>query len=295
MIDEITKAIEASVEEKESTQTTEAEEKQTTEERETTNQTTETEDATNQTTETEDATNQTIETEDATEEKHKKSRFQERIDNLTREKYRLKAELEALKQKLEKQEPDLPPQPDPKNYTFDSSKPGDYERALAQYNQDLGKWQAQVDLIKQEYQNREAKRIKEEQQGYMSRIMNQKSIYGDPNDAFETLKNLPLTQELHSALRDSDHPEDLFCFLGSHPDIASQILDMPSYKQIRTLAEIDIKLQEAKKKKQFTQSKPKPQSAPKTEGAVSSEKSLEEMSQEEYEKTMQKLRRKRYG
>lgn len=237
--------------------------------------------------------------EDETEEKKeppkkpKKNRFQERIDQKTREAYELRQRLEELETKLESVPPELPPKPDPNKYTFDKNVQGDRERAIAQFNQDVGKWEAACESIKTEHENKGAQRIQSEQQRYFSKMAAEKSVYGDYGTAVQTLGSFKMTPELHEALAHDDNNTDLFCFLGNPKNraVANEVFGLKGYSQARKLAEISFKLQAAK-----TRQRAKPSSAKAPVGKPKGGKGgaggidFEKMSDADYRKMMGKAK-----
>lgn len=227
--------------------------------------------------------------------KPKKNRFQERIDQKTRENHELRQKLEEYEAKLESIPPELPPKPDPSKYTYDKTIKGDYERAVAQYNQDIGKWEKTCESITAEHANKGKARIQREQQQYFSKIASEKSIYGDYNTAVRSLGSYQMTPELHEALLHDENNTDLFCFLGNPKNnkFAEQVFGLKGYAQARKLAELSFKLQAAKARQQAkkgTDSLPvgKPKGGKGGGGGIDFDK----MSDADYRKVMGKAKAK---
>jgi len=227
--------------------------------------------------------------------KPKRNKFQERIDQKTREVYELRQKLAEYEAKVESAPPELPAEPDPNKYTFDKNIQGDRERAIAQYNQDVGKWQAECERINAEHENRGVKRIQTEQQKYFSKMANEKSIYGDYTTAVQTLGSYKMTPELHEALLHDDNNTDLFCFLGNPKNqvAANEVFSLKGYQQARKLAEISFKLQAAKARQKAKPSSAKaPVGKPKGGKAGAGGIDFEKMSDADYRKIMGKAKAK---
>jgi hypothetical protein len=211
----------------------------------------------------------------------KPDRVQKRIDELTREKYQLRRELDEVKKQIELKEPDLPPKPDPKDYTFEPKNPESLKEAQRKFDFDTGKWQAKVDGIKENLEQRDAKRIELERSEYQSRIKTEKVKYPDFESAVNSISHIPMTPELHDALHIEDDATDLLYFLGKHPAIAEDVLSLPSHRQSRKLAEISIKLKLAQERKKVVVSKA-PSPPAKVSGGGGGKKDPSKMSAQEY-------------
>ncbi len=227
--------------------------------------------------------------------KPKRNKFQERIDEKTREVYELRQKLETIQAELESKPPELPPKPDPSKYTFDKTVKGDFERAQAQYHQDVGKWEAKCESITTAHEKRGEQRIQAEQQKYFSKMSAEKSIFGDYDTAVRSLSSYAMTPELHEALATDDNNTDLFCFLGNPKNhtIAEKAMTLKGYAQSRYLAEISFKLQAAKTRQQAKPSNSKsPVGKPKGGKGGGGALDIEKMSDSEYRKLMGKAKAK---
>lgn len=227
--------------------------------------------------------------------KPKKNRAQERINQKTREIYELRRLNEELQAKIESKPPEFPEKPDPTKYTFDKNIKGDYERAVAKFNQDVGKWEASCEAIKLDHENAGTRRIQGEQQRYFSKMAADKSIYGDYNTSVKTLGNYPVTPELHQALLHDENNTDLFCFLGNPKNhaIAEDVFSLKGYVQSRKLAEISFKLQAAKTRQQAKPgNKSVPVSKPKGGRSGAGGVDFEKMSDAQYREVMGKAKAK---
>lgn len=228
--------------------------------------------------------------------KPKKNRYWERINNITRERNEARDRLAELEEQINSKPPELPPEPNPADYRFDKNKQGDYERASAQYHQDVGKWQAEVERIKDAHENRSTHKVDQEKATYHEKMANDTSVYGDYATANRTLANVPLSAEIHDALVHDEHNTDLFCFLGNPKN--SKYLDMvqsaKGYRQAKLLTEISFKLQYHKNNaKRKTSKNPPPTGKPKGGKSVGgSGKNLDKSSFEDYSKAMSKAQRK---
>jgi hypothetical protein len=223
--------------------------------------------------------------------KKPKSRYQKRteelqksIDELTRERYALRAENNSLKEQHDSKPPELPPKPDPEKYTYTTGNQEEEAEAVARYNQDLGKWNAECELIKKNHANRHNIRIQEEMGQYFRKMESEKSEYGDYNKAYRNISdNKFMNAEFHNALKDSPNSTDLFCFLGNRPDIARSVFELKGFALSRKLAEISVKLELAKSRQKTKSSKaPKPPAKVKGHGGkakvLSDNSSFEEIS-----------------
>lgn len=223
------------------------------------------------------------------------AQIQENIKNLTTEKYRLMQENEQLRLEQESRPPEFPPKPDPNKYTFDKNVQGDRERAIAQFNQDVGKWEAACESIKTAHENKGAQRIQSEQQRYFSKMAAEKSVYGDYGTAVQTLGSFKMTPELHEALAHDDNNTDLFCFLGNPKNraVANEVFGLKGYSQARKLAEISVKLQAAKSRQQAKPSSAKtPVGKPKGGKGGAGGIDFDKMSDADYRKLMGKAKAK---
>ena len=205
--------------------------------------------------------------------KKKTDKVQKRFDELTREKYRLRKENEELRRRIESKEPEIPKQPDPKE--FKSQR--DYDFAM-------GQWQAKVEGIKNESAQREQTRVQNEAQQYQAKIQSNKSKYEDFDRALQNIAHIDITPELHDALYHSDDATQLLYFLGKNPSIAEDVLSMPSHQQSRKLAEISVKLKAASKKKKVVSDAPKPPAKVKKGSGTKPSKRWDQMTPEEWAK-----------
>jgi hypothetical protein len=207
----------------------------------------------------------------------KENKVQKRFDEMTRERYQLRKENEELRRRLESREPEIPEQPDPKKF----KNQRDYDFAM-------GQWQAKVEVIKHESEQREQTRIQNETQQYQAKIQSEKSKYEDFDRALQNIAHIDITPELHDALYHSDNATQLLYFLGKNPSIAEDVLSMSSHKQSRKLAEISIKLKNAGKKKKVVSDAPKPPAKVKKGSGTSPAKNIDNMSFEEHCQLMRK-------
>lgn len=216
--------------------------------------------------------------------KQKGDRVQKRFDEMTRDKYRLQRENEELRRQLDSREPDLPTKPDPHNYAFDPNIKGSYEMAKAKFERDMGKWEAKVEGIKEEHSNRTLRKVEAEQTRYYSKMANQKSVFGNFDSSKRVLHDI-LTPEMHDALIHESNATDLFCFFGSHPQIAEEVFSMSGYQQSREIARIAMKLRNAVegKKPKTTKAPEPPAKAPKGGGGTP-KKDPSKMTPEEWAK-----------
>lgn len=230
--------------------------------------------------------------------KEKPSRLVSRIDELTREKYELRRELERYKKSEIEKEPELPPKPDPRDYKFDPEKPETKIEAQRLLDRDTGKWEAEVERIKGELERKKEDAKKAEEDRVASetftrnnRIAEDSKRYKDYDPNLSKIAHLKMTEELHDALLEIPNPAGVMRFFNRNPIIAEKVLSLPSLKQSRQIALISYKLDAAEKKSPNVSGAPNPgKKLP--SGGSGGGKDPSKMSAEEYSIYKAKLREK---
>lgn len=209
---------------------------------------------------------------DPAKEKPKPKRGDKRIDQLLHERSKLRRENEELRSQIKTKGPELPMQPDPKDY-----------KDQREYDFAMGGWQKEVESAKAESGKQKERQIAQEADRYQARIRTEKVKYSDFDTVVSDISDIPITPELHDALGE-EGSVDLLYFLGRNPAIAENVLSLKSHSQSRKLAEISMKVKSAAgKKKKVVSSAPKPP-AKVGGGGASAKKDPGKMSPEEWAK-----------
>jgi len=194
------------------------------------------------------------ETVDEPEDKPKKSRFQERIDKLTADKYNAEREARALRERIERLEQRERPEVDPEDY--DS-----IERARLR------------DVLDEERQyevRSEAERAVHQAQQVRTELFHAKveaarDRIPDLDNSLRSFAQLPVTPESAEIIADSPKAAEIAHYLGVHPEIAHDIAAMSPVNQGRALAQIESRVTLTAKKASTAPpppSKLKPAAAP---------------------------------
>jgi hypothetical protein len=202
---------------------------------------------------------------DDTAEKPKKTGFQKRIDELTREKYEAQAQAKFFAEQLKSKETSQPATPAnaapavaPKADDFDT-----YEEFIDA----LSDWKVDQKLAAREAatQAKAADNSKAEAQRVQATSMQARIAEGrDKYDDFDHValnQAIPITQDMALAVADSEVGADLAYYLGSHLDEAARISQMTPSAQYRAIGKLEAKLesrpvQTAEKSKAPTPIKP---------------------------------------
>lgn len=220
--------------------------------------------------------------------KPKKNRLQDRINQLTRDKYELRQKLAEIQAEEESEEPELPQAPAAPNPRHFSTQEA-YNKAVRDYDFAMGQHQAQIRQINSQREQADVNRIETEKQTYQQKIAADKGKYKDFDVVIQSMAHVPLSEQLHNTLVMIDNPADLVYFLGKNPAIADGVLSLKGHAQTVKLAEISVKIKNASKPKNLVSEAPKP--AGKVSGGGSS-KNFDNLSFEEHCRTMDKLERK---
>jgi hypothetical protein len=208
----------------------------------------------------------TPQTEQAPQQARKKAKLQDRIDELTREKYQekgradhLQTEIEALKAQLEalktgKPEaaetpasekpaaaPDASGKPTPPGAIPDQAEFDDYQEyrkalndwqtANAKYQEDLAEYtrqQAVLDFQKAEAEKAAKAENERRQQAFATKMDEGRQKHAD-FDAVAFSEKVSVTPATLDAIAECDDPQEILYYLGSHPDEAQEIVEATAY------------------------------------------------------------------
>lgn len=229
-----------------------------------------------------DAEGDELENEDTPPDKDKKkpSRFQKKINNLTRKNYALERENADLKAKLEKPSSSS-------TETTDKKKPvpDDFDSYEA-YQEALMDWkleQKEIRATKKQAEDKEINDQKEAEKVFYDRL----EEYGDKHEDFFDLtinnKDLKITPDMLQAVMDSEHAPDILHHLGKNPDEAARIAKLSPVAVIREIGRIEanfLKKGDTPPPAKKTTNAPEPITP--IGGNKKGEKKPEDMSNEEY-------------
>ena len=176
----------------------------------------------------------------------KKNKVQERIDELTREKYEWKAKAEALERygpqgrgdevKTEPAKtPDLAPTPEPSEDQFDTY--ADYTKALVQFE---ARKLVAADRAHQEAQHK--------QTAYQEWVGKGKTKYQDFSEVAES-QAIPYTQAMADAIVGTDTGLDIAYYLGKNPGEATRIAGLSPIQAAKEIGKLEVKLSQPSGKK----------------------------------------------
>lgn len=232
----------------------------------------------------------------------KENRADRRFAVLLQERYQERKELAELREKLsrfEKDGPEPPKKPDPKDFEYDPKDPESvklaqrkFDHAMGQYEKELEHHKEKVEAEKEEKEGIEKRRIENERAIFASKIEEGKKLYPDFDEAFSSIKDsFPITEALHYALFDSQDPAGILRHLGKNPELAGRIFDLPTTRQAIYLAKIDLNLKYAKDRKvKAASSAPAP--AAKVAGSAGAKKDPKNMTAQEWADHMAKQDKK---
>lgn len=147
---------------------------------------------------------------------YKSKGVQARIDELTREKYNLKRELEAANAKLTAP----PPQERPKPISpLDFTDTEEFEKASIKREDDLERWKDSKKLA-QEYAVKQQAALEEKQNKFLVDAERVASKYPDFIDAINKMTTTP---ELSDAVLSSDYAPEIGYYLAKNPMIAKKL------------------------------------------------------------------------
>ena len=162
------------------------------------------------------------------EEKPKKSRFQERIDKLTADKYAAEREARQLRERIERLEQRERPQVDPDDY--DAVENERIRRAFEEtektrYSEDANYAAQQAQQARQEL--------------FQAKLEAARERIPDLEDAIRSFAQLPVTADSAEIIADSPKAAEIAHYLGTNPDLTRQIASMSPANQGRAIAQIE--------------------------------------------------------
>jgi hypothetical protein len=183
--------------------------------------------------------------------RQQKSAVQKRIDKLTREKYEMEAQAKFYAEQLRKVEEakaQQPKQEEPQKSSDAAPKVDDYDsyeayiEALTEYKTEQ-RFAQQAERMSQEQQRQKAEAAQRQQaQTVQQRITEGRAKYDD-FDEIALSGSVPITQEMATAIGESELGADIAYYLGNHPDEAVKIATMSPTAQFRALGRLETKLE----------------------------------------------------
>ena len=212
-------------------------------------------------------------------------KVQKRIDKLTREKYQLRGELEALRRDREESRK---PAPVPQERTTQAGEPRleqfdnleDYVSAKAEWVADSKLNKAFSEREQKQTQQSEEKRQRSLAEGWQKRLDAARSTLEDLDDVIESA-DVPLTQAMAESIMESDQGPAVAYYLARNPAEAEKLAGMTPSAVARAIGRIEAKLESEASNKQKS-SAPKPADPVGSRAAAS--KDPGRMSDEEYAK-----------
>jgi len=169
--------------------------------------------------------------------KPKKSRFQERIDRLTAEKYTAERERERLQREVDRlsKGDDAPVDPDDwealeKRRVRDALRD---ERRL--------ETEARLQEVSQESMQQQVELFHEKVEAASARIP-------DLKEALGVFQDLPVTTDSATIIAESDHAAEIAYYMGKNPKVAFDIAKMSPVQQGRAIAQIEHRVKAPVKK-----------------------------------------------
>jgi hypothetical protein len=229
----------------------------------------------------------------------KQNRADKRVEQLLKERYQLRKELEEARSRIKPDEPQPPKKPDAADFKFDPKDPESkadaqrrFDYAMGKYESDLKAHNEKVESRKAESEEKEQRRIDGEKSEYAARIEVGKKEYPDYDECFKNIADsFEMTEALHNTLLESKDPAGLLRFLGKNPLVAEKVLSMGNVRQAIKLAEIDVKLQYAKKAN-VKKASDAPAPPAKVAGSSGGKKDPAKMNAQEYHEYKNKQREK---
>lgn len=162
------------------------------------------------------------------EEKPRKSRFQERIDKLTADKYAAEREARQLRERIERLEGRERPEVDPEDYDAvedDRLRRVFEESEKQRYNEDALEAQRRSQAARQEL--------------FRAKLEAARDRIPDLEQSVQRFAQLPVTPDSAEIIADSPKAAEIAHYLGNHPDIAHEIAGMSPVNQGRAIAQIE--------------------------------------------------------
>lgn len=184
----------------------------------------------------------------------KRSRVQERIDELTRDKYTLLQDRDYWRQQaLETQQPKEPEPETPKEPQLeDFSDTEDYLKAHSKWTKDYIAYerrQMSKEIQEQARRELEARRRQESQQqaqGQWTERMNEARTRLEGFDAIALNPNITVNETMADVIMDSEKGPDLLYHLGKFPEKAARIAAMPPARAAAALGKLEAELMSQK-------------------------------------------------
>lgn len=223
-------------------------------------------------------------------EKPKRSGVQERIDELTRDKYTLLQDRDYWRQKaLEvekpKAEPEKPPtKPKSEDFLGDTDS---YVEALSQYTEQLVEWktkQATKELTERQKAELEARKKAESQQEVQTRWMTKVEEARAKLDSFDAIAlnpNISVNETMAEVIMASDTGPDILYHLGKFPEKAARIAAMAPAQAAAALGRLEAEVLKPPKPPKASNAPPPPK--PVEAGSSGTSKDPSKMSMKEYE------------
>lgn len=169
-------------------------------------------------------------------EKPKKSRYQERIDKLTADKYNAEREARQLRDQLEKLKGRSDPQHDP----------DDYEQVQAARLRKIMR-EEQSSALELEVEQAARNAAERRAAVFQARLEEAKEQIPDLDETMERFAQLPVTQESAELIAESDKAAYIAHYLGRNPALAYEIANMSPAMQGRAIAQIEHRVSLPKK------------------------------------------------
>lgn len=207
-----------------------------------------------------------------------KTGVQKRIDELTREKYELKRQLEAIQQQNRKPPPEnVEPGKSLADFDYDEDKYAEYRDQLAEQR------------IRQQY----AEAAKQQAQIRTEAAFNHRldEFTKSVDDAEQVINRVrsdhyfPINDYMANTIRESEMGPQVLYHLGKHPEVAENLYNMPPLQMAREIGRIESKLSEVKKS--VSKTPPPPPKISATKDTVN--KTPDQMSMSEFEEYRRKV------
>jgi hypothetical protein len=209
-----------------------------------------------------------------------KSRAQERIEQLARDKRNLQKALARANQEVGKLRATPPPREE------DYEDVAEYTRAQIKRAAKESAVESQTESLNSEYEGLQAKR----QEVWAERVAEARERIPDFDSIFDG--NVPVSQPMADLIAESDVGIELALYLGQNRSVAHRIAEMSPFEAAREIGRLEGRVSHPKAKTVSTA--PKPVSTV-TGKAHAPAKTLEDMSYEDYRKTRMAQERAKLG
>ncbi len=224
--------------------------------------------------------------------KNTPSGVQKRIDELTRDKYNLKKELQEAQAKLTAPPPKERPLP-VAELEFSNSE--EFKKARMKYEDDLEQWKEHQRLT-HEYEVKQAADFEAKQNKFIIDAERVSSKYPDFMDA---INKMPTSMELSAAVLSSDFAPEIGYYLAKNPMVAKQLAMSDIITVGREIGKLEARFGDATKRV-VTAAPPPLATTDETGGAADVNDDPSKMSMEQYmewdkKREMEKIRKKLGG